>query len=299
MAAVLGADMLTLEEEPVIIVPGCEYSAGSGYEGHEFFEAPSIRRVDDKYYFVYSSIVMHELCYAVSSKPREGFEYAGVIVSNCDLHIDFYKPAERPMAYGANNHGGIEKINGEWYIFYHRHTNGTWFSRQGCAERLSFLPDGHIPQVEMTSCGLNGGALEGRGFYPAYIACNLFNEIPAAYVGDSQYPELGGGHFPKITQDDREESAYIANMRNQATAGFKYFYCENISRIHILTRGYAKGRFEVRTMWYDEVLAEIPIEYSNVWEKNGSSIKIPDGTTALYLTYRGEGSASLLGFELV
>ena len=30
---------------------------------------------------------MHELCYATSKDPRQGFTYGGVIVSNCDLHI--------------------------------------------------------------------------------------------------------------------------------------------------------------------------------------------------------------------
>ena len=40
--------------------------------------------VGEKYYFIYSSIVMHELCYAVSDKPDEGFVYGGVIVSNCE-----------------------------------------------------------------------------------------------------------------------------------------------------------------------------------------------------------------------
>lgn len=73
--------------------------------------------VGEKYYLVYSSVVMHELCYAVSEKPDEGFVYGGVIVSNCDLHIDSYKPADRPMAYGANNHGSIIEIGGAWYIF--------------------------------------------------------------------------------------------------------------------------------------------------------------------------------------
>ena len=79
---------------------------------------------------------MHELCYTTSKSPVEGFTYGGVIVSNCDLHIDTYKPADRVMAYGANNHGSIVEINGDWYIFYHRHTNGTWYSRQGCAEKI-------------------------------------------------------------------------------------------------------------------------------------------------------------------
>lgn len=87
--------------------PGCEYGAGTGFEGHEFFEAPSIRKVGDTYYFVYSSILMHELCYATSKNPTRDFVYGGVIVSNCDLHIDTYKPADMPTAYGANNHGSI------------------------------------------------------------------------------------------------------------------------------------------------------------------------------------------------
>lgn len=67
---------------------------------------------------------------------------------------DKYKPVDMTAAYGANNHGSIEQINGQWYIFYHRHTNGTWYSRQGCAEKIEVLEDGGIPQVEMTSCGL-------------------------------------------------------------------------------------------------------------------------------------------------
>lgn len=78
------------------------------------------------------------------------------------------------MLYGGNNHGSIIDINGNWYIFYHRHTNGTNFSRQGYIEPIEFKEDGTIPQVEITSCGSNGGSLIGFGEYPAYQACNLF-----------------------------------------------------------------------------------------------------------------------------
>ena len=155
--------MLTITEEPVFIAPSEPYSKGSGFEGHEFFEAPSIRKKGDTYYFVYSSIAMHELCYATSKYPNKDFQYRGVIVSNCDLHIDSYKPAEKPMFYGGNNHGSIVEINGEWYIFYHRHTNGTNFSRQACLEKIKINDDGSIPQVEMTSCGSIDEPLIGRG----------------------------------------------------------------------------------------------------------------------------------------
>lgn len=294
MATVLGPDMLTIIEEPVFVVPGCEYCENTGYEGHAFFEAPSIRKIDDTYYFIYSSTPMHELCYAYSKEPTKGFVYGGVLVSNCDLHIDTYKPADLPMAYGANNHGSIVDINGEWYIFYHRHTNGTWYSRQGCAEKITVQSDGRIPQVEITSCGLNGGPLAGEGEYPAYIACHLMTDTPSVYVG--------GDAFPKIMQDGRdgdEEPGYIGNIKDSATAGFKYFDCKNIQEIRIKTRAYGSGFFEIKTAWDGEPLARIKIANSNVWETYAAPVSIPDGIQSIYLTYRGPGCVSLLSFELV
>lgn len=290
---VLDKDMLTILEEPVTIVPGCEYSAGTGYEGHAFFEASSIRKREDTYYFIYSSQVMHELCYAVSKNPTGDFVYGGVIVSNCDMHIDSYKPADMPMAYGANNHGSIVQIGEDWYIFYHRHTNGTWYSRQGCAEKINFREDGSIPQAEITSCGLNSGPLRGKGIYPAYIACHLFTREPSAYVG--------GDRFPKVMQDGKdgdEETGYVGNIQDSATVGFKYFDVKGVSRITITVRGYAKGVFQVKTARNGEVLAEIPVDYTNVWEDYTVPVSIEDGIHALYLTFCGQGNAMLKSFEL-
>ena len=294
MSTILGPDMITIEKETTVVVPGCEYGAGTEFEGHEFFEAPSIRKIEDTYYLVYSSIAMHELCYATSKNPQKGFSYGGVIVSNCDLHIDTYKPADRPMAYGANNHGGLVRILQQWYIFYHRHTNGTWYSRQGCIEPVTILSDGSIPQVEITSSGPNLVPLNGFGYYPAHIACHLYNEHITGQVGMD-------GHFPRITQEGRdgdENPGYIANMQNEATAGFKYFDMKGVKKITIYTRGYADGVFQVKTAWDGPVLAEIPIEYTNVWEGYESAIDMPDGKQSLYFTYKGNGNASFIGFQL-
>ncbi len=293
MATVLDADMLTILEAPVIVAPGCEYEKGTGFEGHAFFEAPSIRKIGDTYYLIYSSSVMHELCYATSKTPTGKFTYGGVIVSNSEIGIDTYKPANMPMAYGANNHGSIVQIGDDWYIFYHRQTNGTWYSRQGCAEKIKVMPDGSIPQVEITSCGLNGGPLVGKGEYPAYIACNLFTDKPSMYVG--------GERFPKVMQDGRdgdEEPGYIGNMSNSATAGFKYFDFKNVTKISIKTRGYGNGDFEIRTKWDGEVLAKITLEYTNIWTTYSTNIAIPDGVGSLYLTYTGGGNVSLASFTL-
>jgi arabinoxylan arabinofuranohydrolase len=299
MATVLGPDMLTILEEPVFLAPSEPYSKGSGYEGNEFFEAPSIRKRGDTYYFIYSSVVFHELCYATSKHPTKDFKYKGVIVSNSDLHIDTYKPAEKPMFYGANNHGSIIEINGKWYIFYHRHTNGTNFSRQGCCEQIEFLEDGTIPQVEMTSCGCNGGPLEGRGEYAAYLACNLFCKEESLYTDWTA--SWMNNQFPKITQDGRdgdEEIGYIANMKASATAGFKYFDCKGITKVKIKVRGYCQGDFEVKTSWDGSALGKIPVVFTNVWKEYSANITIPDGIQALYFTYTGQGSAHLASFTL-
>jgi len=299
MVTVLGPDMLTIVEEPVFIAPSEPYSKGSGYEGHEFFEAPSIRKRGDTYYFIYSSVVFHELCYATSKHPTRDFVYRGVIVSNSDLHIDTYKPAQKPMFYGGNNHGSIVEINGKWYIFYHRHTNGTNFSRQACMEPITFLEDGSIPQVEMTSCGPNGGPLRGNGEYPAYLACNLFCREESIYTDWTA--SWMNNQFPKITQDGRdgdEEIGYIANMKDSATAGFKYFDCKGIKKVKIKVRGYCKGEFEVKTSWDGPALGRIPVEFSNIWTEYSADIAIPDGVHALYFTYTGSGSAHLGSFTL-
>ena len=289
----LDKDMLTVIHEPTLVVPGSCYSKGTEFEGHAFFEASSIRKVNGKYYFIYSSEVMHELCYAVSDNPFDGFKYGGVLVSNTDLHIDSYKPADMPMCSGANNHGSIVQINDDWYIFYHRHTNNTWFSRQGCAEKLTLKADGSFPQVEMTSCGLNGGPLEGRGEYPAYLACNLFTEEHRLYLGQPG--------SPKIVQDGRdgdEETGYLAGISDGTTAGFKYFDCKGVKRFGIYTRAYCDGKFELRLKWDGEVLAEFPVKGTNVWEPCFKDVALPDGVKAIYLTYKGTGSPQLRSFVL-
>ena len=293
MLTVLGEDMLTVKKAPKFIAPGNQYSQGTPYEGHAFFEAPSIRKHGDTYYFVYSSEVMHELCYATSKDPEGPYEYGGVIVSNCDLHIDSYKKAEEATAYGANNHGSIVEIAGQWYIFYHRHTNGTWFSRQGCAEKINFEADGSIKQVEITSCGLNNGPLSDKGEYPAYIACNIFTKEHKIYV------EAGAPRVVQEGGDGDQNPGYIKDIVDGTTIGFKYFDLKKVTGLRIKTRAYYNGTFEIRTALDGEVLGEIKGIGSNIWTSFEGKVKELSGTHALYLTYKGTGNASLASIEFL
>ncbi len=297
MMTVLKRDMLTIAREPVFVAPSQPYAAGSGFEGHEFFEAPSIRKRDGKYYFIYSSVKMCELCWAVSERPDGGFRFGGVIVSNNDRGIGSYKPADKPMAYGGNNHGSIVEIGGQWYVFYHRQTNGTHFSRQGCMEKIDFLPDGSIPQAEITSCC--GTPLPGEGEYAGYLACHLTARDEEGYVnGVSGWMDC---RFPKIMQDGRdgdEEEGYVCNLRDGASAGFKYFDCRGVKAVSVKTRCYASGHILVKTAWDGEALCRIPVAYTNIWTEATAPIDLPDGIHALYFTFEGEGAVSLKSFRL-
>lgn len=287
MATVLESDMLTVKEAPSVIVPGACFGKGTSFEGHEYFEAASIRKINGEYYFIYSSALMNELCYATSKNPTSGFKYGGVIVSSCDLNIDAYKPAGLRAFPDANNHGSVENINGRWYVFYHRMTNGTWFSRQGCAERIEIEEDGSVKQVEMTSQGLNGGPLSGRGEYPGYIACNLFHQ--------------NGGKAARVTQDGAdgdEEQGYIDGITDGTVIGFKYFDCSGIKEVAVKTRAYYDGVFEVKTSLDGEALGEIKGFNTNIWTEFSAKIAIPDGINALYFIYRGNGTPQLGTFIL-
>jgi len=300
MGVALDKDMLTILEEPVLIVPGSCYSDGTSFKGHEFFEASSIRKHGDTYYFVYSSVAGNELCYATSKNPLKNFVYGGVVISNIDLHIDTYKPAGKPMNYWNNNHGSIIEIKGKWHVFYHRHTNGKPFSRQACLEPIKIEKDGTIRQVEITSCGPNGKPLDGRGEYPTYIACNLFYADNYAMT-DEEYWSRHDNLLPFITQDGKdgdEETGFVTNINDNYGVGFKYFSCKGIKKIRIKTRGYNSGVFHVKTKWDGESLACIKIGYSDFWTEFSSDINLPDGVHALYFIYKGTGGATLGSFTL-
>ncbi|MBR4080610.1 MAG: family 43 glycosylhydrolase [Clostridia bacterium] len=297
MVTVLAEDMLTIIREPAFIAPSKPYSEGTCWAEHAFFEAPSIRRHGDTYYFIYSSVLMCELCYATSRSPLGPFTFGGVIVSNNDIGIGTYKPADKPMNYGGNNHGSMVSIAGQWYIFYHRQTNGHQFSRQACLEKITILPDGSIPQVEITSCG--GTPLPGRGTYPAHIACNLLCRTDAPYVGG--VTGWMDDRFPKITQDGTDGTecpAYVANLQCGASAGYKYFDCRGVTSVAVTTRSYANGDIVVSTAWDGAPLCRIPVRYSNVWITASAPIDLPDGIHALYFRFEGEGAVSLKDFTL-
>lgn len=288
----LSEDMLTVKKKAKRILP--ENPKGTDFQEHGFFEASSIRKVGNKYYFIYSSQKNHELCYAISQYPDCNFAYGGTIISNGDVGYQGKGEKDRLNATGTN-HGSIEYINGQWYIFYHRLTHGSDYSRQACAEPIIIQTDGNIEQVPLSSCGLNGGPLLAEGNYPAVIACNLTNgHMP--HISN----RILSKSIPRITHDEKER--FIIDIRNRTCIAYKSFLFEKEEgKITIRIRGNGIG---ILSVFVDDKEKRKIAEFSvvvnelNLWKEKSTFYQIDKGIYPLYFVYRGKGKIDFLEFRI-
>ena len=215
-------------------------------------------------------------------------------------------PKEGPGSFAGHEFfeaSSMRKYNGKYYIFYHRHTNRSSYARQACAEEIIMDENGMFRQAEMTSCGLNGGPLKGVGTYPARIACNLWSKDGTGRY-DCKNPKKAFAEHPYFTQDkkDGDGSArqYIANMRDGAVAGFKYFVMGEAKEISVELAGKAKGKMLVSgNRDFSAINAEIPVEnLNNVKTDFTAKLIAGKGKRALYFEYKGEGYVDFISFTL-
>ena len=286
---VLAEDMLTIASEPVRIVPGQLSAKGTSFEGHAFYEGCSIRKIGEMYYFIYSPQRNHSLCYATSKYPDKDFLFGGTIISNCDIGYQGRKP-EDSLNLSGTNHGSIEYINGEWYVFYHRLTHASDYSRQACAEPIKILPDGSILQVEVTSCGLNNGPLFAQGVYPAAIACNITNgNMPNIQFNRVKIVQ----GIPNVTHSGEER--YITGIQDNTLIGFKYFEFNGPVKLTLKVRGAGSGKFLIAD--HAKIIGEAEIVPSENWRET-SAIIDTNGVAPMFLTYQGSEAIDFLEFRI-
>jgi len=276
-------DMLTVKEEPKHIIP--YNTKGTSFEAHPFFEASSIRKVKDTYYFIYSSKQNHELCYATSKYPDRDFVFGGTIVSNGDIGLNGRSESERLNMTGTT-HGSIECINGQWYVFYHRLTHKSDYSRQACAEKINIEEDGSIKQVEITSCGLNNGFLIAKGEYPAVIACNITNGA-MPHGSNSIYKDV----FPNVNNIGNDR--FIDEITNGTLIGYKYFNFCDAKELSILFKSTGCGTLSAYIDMGNNKIAQFDISSSSEWTKLTSTIFVKSGVYPLYFIYKGTGFMKL------
>ncbi len=233
------------------VMPGTKVVDGmiSGYKEpgkFRFFEASSIRKVKDKYVFIYSRFTEegefglpttnYTLAYAYSDKPLGPWTYGGTIIDGRAREKDEQGNVIASANVSGNTHGSICEINGQWYVFYHRQSGLNEFARQAMVAPITVKveegPGGkvEISEGEYTSEGfaLNGLAPFER--HSAGICCwytgpkvaihewpnNTFygSYVAASYGTDDKFEK---------PYDLRNNTNFVVNNTDGSIVGYKYF----------------------------------------------------------------------------
>lgn len=283
-------DMVTVKDEPKRLFDPKKVGGGKMYVfprhgrsflGHGFFEGSSIRKIDGLYYFIYSSLNNHELCYATSLYPDRDFVYRGVIVSTGDVGLNGRKEEDR-LNHTGTTHGSIANVNGQWYVFYHRQTHGSDYSRQAMAEPIAILPDGSIPQVEVTSSGLSGAPLP-RGEYSCVRCADLTN----GHMPHGSNQDLSG--FPMITSKGNER--FLTGLTPGTQVIYKYCDFSGSSSLSLTGRG--KGKL---TVYIDDgYIGDLAFD-NMTWESPALALTPGLSSKGKLAFIIGEGELELLKF---
>lgn len=237
---------------------------------HFFHEGSSMRKIGQTYYLIYcdtSTGRANSLAYATSQSPLGPFTYKGVIINNYDADPESW-----------NNHGSIVKIKDQWYIFYHRSSNNSVYSRRACAEPIEIDDNGNIQAVEMTTQG--------------------FSQSPSAFsrMACSRACKLAGGNY--ITQVD-QNAVVVANNTHGSYMAFKYLdfgesSTDEVLGITLRLKPYvANGSIDVMIDDVDgPVIGTVSFStQKNDWIDISAQVKGIRGTHAVYLrvSSKGEG----------
>lgn len=204
---------------------------------HEFHEGSSVKKINGKYYYLFTDTHRHggkatSLGYAVSDDPMQGFVYKGVILDNfgCD-----------PATW--NNHGSLECFRGQWYLFYHRSTHGSCFSRHVCMEPITIEEDGTIREVKMTAFP---DGIAGDTVLPACRACELSGNV--RFSGDA------ASRFGYV----------LTGIRPGDTATFRYldFAGENAVMLNLKTDGEIRAELYLDGWYLSSVKADSGDSYA-------------------------------------
>lgn len=211
-----------------------------------FFEASSIRKIKDKYVFIYSRFTAdgefglptsnYTLAYAYSEKPLGPWTYGGTIIDGRGREKDEAGNVIASATIAGNTHGSICEINGQWYVFYHRQTGLNEFARQAMVAPITVkIEDGEggnvkISEGEYTSEGFALNGLNPLERHSAGIACwytgpkvavhewpnNVFygSYVAAGYGTDSNFAE---------PYDIKNNTNQVVNNTNGSIVGYKYF----------------------------------------------------------------------------
>ncbi len=211
-----------------------------------FFEASSIRKVGNKYVWVYSgysgpdyglSSTNSALRYAYGDSPLGPWKSGGVLVDSRAPVLDENGTALQTSYSGHNTHGSIERINDQWYAFYHRAPRGFGNARQPVVAPVTIEWD-EKPVAK-------GGKVTIRAFDPyskdnkwsakdsqgrEYTGAEVTSEGFHIY-GFDPYQYYSAGYACYLSDIGIQQDSWdiwnnhmpVANVSNGHMIGYKYF----------------------------------------------------------------------------
>lgn len=236
--------MCTLKEGTEIIKDMISSSKSEGI--FRFFEASSIRKVEDKYIFVYSRVTdegefglpstNYTLAYAYSDAPLGPWTYGGTIIDGRAREIDETGNVIASGNVAGNTHGGICKIHDQWYVFYHRQTGTDEYARQAMVAPITVEVEKgkggkvYISEGEYNSEGFSLNGLDPLEAHSAGIACWLTGPKVAIHeypnnIFFGSYVASGYGTEDKYEApyDLRNNTNQVVNNTDGSIVGYKYF----------------------------------------------------------------------------
>ena len=237
------------------MIPGYQEQPGNEFR---FFEASSIRKIKDKYVFIYSRWTAdgeyglpesnYTLAYAYGDHPLGPWTYGGTIIDGRGREISEQGDTIASATVNGNTHGSICEIGGQWYVFYHRQCGLDEFSRQAMVAPITVkVEEGaggkvEISEGEYTSEGFALEGLDPLERHSAGIACWYTGPKPAEHnwpkkVFYGSYVATSYGTTDRAISKEALESQekygapydlqyntnYVVNNTAGSIVGYKYF----------------------------------------------------------------------------
>jgi len=227
-----------------------------------FYEASSMRKIKDKYVFIYSRYTEdgefgmpasnYTLAYAYGNNPLGPFTYGGTLIDCRGRDTDLSGNPLPTATCTGNTHGSIVEINGQWFVFYHRQTGLDEYSRQAMVSPIDVKviegPDGKVEicEGEYTSEGFATEGLNPYKKYSAGIACYYTGPTPS----HQEYPRMiyTGSYIQNTYNKPAEgQDSYSCDTQNNpmvnnvdgSVFGYKYF------NMNLLKKGKSKLELEL------------------------------------------------------
>ncbi len=211
-----------------------------------FFEAASIRKIGNKFVWVYSgysgpdyglSSTNSALRYAYGDSPMGPWKSGGVLVDSRAVVLNKDGSALQTTYSGHNTHGSVQLINDQWYVFYHRAPRGFGNARQAVVAPVSIKWD--------EKSVADGGKVVIRGYDP-YLSDNIWTakdsqgkEYTGAEVtsegfhiyGLDPYQYYSAGYACYLSNLNSQQDSWdvwdnnmpVAGVKNGNIIGYKYF----------------------------------------------------------------------------